>query len=242
MEFNIARGQAYVKFSLIFCPEKDINMEMTSIGHAMLLRKGKALRNVRRSHYVLVGMGNDRVAFGRLSDLYNPNARAEILQRSNLKTYKISDVIPGMTEYSSEDESGDPMLVIESDIAKELRAKKELKENIPEINIFGLEGKDAATAKGIRYFASIVRLIELTDHSIFDKEADYRTFEAISRGIIPISTRAGSFESAYLPLQHHPKTNITKPWELLHAVLSQRQDSFGILSFFHLKKPKKSDD
>jgi hypothetical protein len=215
---------------------------MTSIGHAMLLRKGKALRKVRRPHYVLVGIGNDRVAFGRLSDLYNPTARAEILQRKNLKTYPISDVIPGMKEYSLEDDSGDPMLVIETDVAENLRAKKEPRENIPEVNISWLKGEDAVTAKGIEYFGAIVTLMQLTVHSIFDKEADLRTIGAISRGIIPIPTPAGIFDSAFSSMQSPLVTDITRPWGELEPDLLQRPDSLGMSSFFYIKKPKGSDD
>ncbi len=77
-------------------PERQEESKMSE----MALRKtdsnyfsGAHLRGKRRPLYVLVNMGEGRVAFGRDNDVINPAAAAQVRLRADLKTYPIEDVL-----------------------------------------------------------------------------------------------------------------------------------------------------
>lgn len=58
---------------------------------------GAVLRGMRKGSYVLVNMGDGRVAIGRSSDISNPQAAAQIRQRQNLVTFGIAEVLSGQS-------------------------------------------------------------------------------------------------------------------------------------------------
>jgi hypothetical protein len=90
--------------------------------------RGARLRNTQRPLYVLVNMGNNRVAFGRAADLFNLKAREQI-QNGGKRTYAIDEILSGevssQTVNSLKNPNWQVIQVREGEIARSFRAKKE---------------------------------------------------------------------------------------------------------------------